>query len=82
MMHIQDNKLWQELLYSNLVHESHMFSDIEIDRFQNIVKLYSKYEKQIFISVDKVGELDEDVLLKICIALDCDISDIMEIVKE
>lgn len=44
-----------------LVHDSHMFSDIEIDRFQNIVKLYSKYEKQIFISVDKVGELDEDV---------------------
>lgn len=44
-----------------LVHDSHMFSDIEIDRFQNIVKLYSKYNKQVFISVDKIGELDEDV---------------------
>lgn len=44
-----------------LIHDSLMFSNIEIDRVQNIIKLYSEQTKQVFISIDKINELDEDV---------------------
>ena len=44
-----------------LIHDSLMFSNIEVDRVQNIIKLYNKQIKQVFIAIDKVDELDPDI---------------------
>lgn len=42
-----------------LVHGSLLFTNIEMDRVENIIRLYSKLKKQVFISIDRTEELDE-----------------------
>lgn len=42
-----------------LIHDSLLFTNIEMDRVENIIRLYSKLKKQVFISIDRTEELDE-----------------------
>lgn len=44
-----------------LIHDSLLFTNIEMDRVENIIKLYSKLKKQVFISIDRTEELDERI---------------------
>lgn len=43
------------------IHDSLLFANIEMDRVENIIRIYSKLEKQVFISIDRTEELDEEV---------------------
>lgn len=67
-MHFSYNKLWKLL----------------IDRGWKKQDLRDKSEvsSASIAKLGKNGNVTTEVLLKICTALDCDISDIMEIVKD
>lgn len=67
-MHFSYNKLWKLL----------------IDRGMNKSQLreLSGISSASIAKLGKNKNVTTEVLLKICMALDCDISDIMEIVKE
>ncbi len=43
------------------IHDSLLFTNIEMDRVENIIKLYSKLKKQVFISIDRTEELNEEI---------------------
>ena len=67
-MHFSYNKLWKLL----------------IDRGMNKSQLreLSGISSSSIAKLDKNKNVTTEVLLKICKALDCDVSDIMEIVKD
>ena len=67
-MHFSYNKLWKLL----------------IDKGMNKQKLreISGVSSTSIAKLGKGGNINTDVLLRICNALDCDIADIMEFVKE
>lgn len=44
-----------------IIHDSLLFTNIEMDRVENIIKLYSRLQKQVFISIDRTEELDPEV---------------------
>lgn len=67
MLKISYNKLWKLLIDKNMNKQD----------LKNVAKVSSA-------SIAKLGKgenITTDVLLKICTALECDISDIMEIIK-
>lgn len=59
-----------------LIHDTIMFKHIEVPAFENLVKIYNSFTKQIFISVDEISRFSQesrDVLNdKKIIALDKD----------
>ena len=68
MLRISYNKLWKMLIYKNMNKQD----------LKNATGISSA-------SIAKLGRGDNittDVLLKICMTLDCDIADIMEITKD
>lgn len=68
MLKISYNKLWKLLIDKNMNKQD----------LKNVAKVSSA-------SIAKLGKgenITTDVLLKICTALECDISDIMEIIRE
>ncbi|WP_074018096.1 helix-turn-helix domain-containing protein [Massilibacterium senegalense] len=68
MLKISYNRLWKLLIDRNMNKQD----------LKNVAKVSSA-------SIAKLGKgenITTDVLLKICTALECDISDIMEIIKE
>lgn len=42
------------------VHDSLMFSNIEVDRKNKIIEMYGKETKQVFISIDTIDLLSEE----------------------
>lgn len=44
-----------------LIHDSLLFTNIEMDRVENIIRLYSRQTKQVFISIDRTEELENEV---------------------
>ena len=67
-MHISYNKLWKLLIDKNL-------------NKQKLRELSSVSSASI-AKLGKGENITTEVLLRICVALNCDISDIMEIVKD
>ena len=67
-MHISYNKLWKLLIDKNM--NKHALREASGISSASIAKL------------GKGDNITTEVLLRICEALDCDISDIMEVVKD
>lgn len=67
-MHISYNKLWKLLIDKNMNKQD--------------LKKISGISSASIAKLGKGTNITTDVLLRICKALDCDIADIMEIVKE
>lgn len=67
-MHISYNKLWKLLIDKNMNKQD--------------LKKISGISSASIAKLGKGANITTDVLLRICKALDCDIADIMEIVKE
>lgn len=44
-----------------LIHDSLLFTNIEMDRVENIIRLYSSLKKQVFILIDRTEKLDKEV---------------------
>ena len=44
-----------------LIHDSLLFTNIEMNRVENIIRLYSSLKKQVFISIDRTEKLDKEV---------------------
>ncbi len=67
-MHLSYNKLWKLLIDKKLNKKE--LSEISGVSLTSIAKL------------KKGANVNTDILLKICIALNCDIADIVEVVKD
>lgn len=46
-----------------IAHDGLLFKNIDIPAFENLVKLYSSFEKQIFISVDEISKYSDQTQL-------------------
>lgn len=44
-----------------LIHDSLLFTNIEMDCVENIIRFYSSLKKQFFISIDRTEKLDKEV---------------------
>ena len=67
-MHFSYEKLWHILLDRHMTKEA--------------LRIKCEISSNTIAKLGKGQNVTTDVLLKICIALDCDIKDIMEIVKD
>ena len=67
-MHISYNKLWKLLIDKNMNKQA--------------LREASGISSASFAKLGKGDNITTEVLLRICEALDCDISDIMEVVKD
>lgn len=67
-MHISYNKLWKLLIDKNMNKQT--------------LREASGISSASIAKLGKGDNITTDVLLRICSALDCDISDIMEVVKD
>lgn len=44
-----------------LIHDSILFKNVEIPALENILKIYTSYSKQIFISLDEINKFSSDI---------------------
>ena len=65
MRHISYRKLWKKL--------------IDLDMKKKVLAQKAKISPTSVAKLAKNENVNTDILLKICVALECDISDIMEI---
>ena len=42
-----------------LIHDTIMFKNIEVPAFENLIKIYKSFEKQIFISIDEIDKFSQ-----------------------
>jgi hypothetical protein len=45
-----------------LIHDSLLFKNMDVPAVEQLIKLYSSFEKQIFISIDEVSKYQQDVI--------------------
>lgn len=67
-MHVSYNKLWKLLIDKNMNKQE--------------LKKISGISSASVAKLGKGSNITTDVLLRICEALDCDIADIMEVIKD
>ncbi len=58
-----DLSIFEKTVLPILIHDSFLFKNIEIPALNDLIKYYSKFEKQIFISIDESQKFSQDVQL-------------------